>query len=493
MKRIYWQLGRRKKIVSIVSNRVLLINPIRIRPVVGPIAFDYLGYALKRAGYTVDLVDHCFQDLKESLAPYLRKKQPLAVGITVRNTDDCYFQSQHSFLDEIKEVIYYIKSFQTAPIILGGVGFSINPKVIMEYCGVDFGVQRDGEDAFPRFLKALQANQEFEQIPNLIFRKNGEIVENPVSYIDLNQFKPPRDLINNQRYFQEGGQGNIETKRGCDQKCIFCADPICKGNVIRLKDPDSVCFEFKALIQQGVNSFHLCDSEFNIPITHAKQVCHAIIENELQNQMTWYTYCAPNPFDEELAHLMKSAGCVGINFGVDSGDDLVLRNLRRTHRARDIIQVVEFCRKNRITVMLDLLVGGPGETPKSIKNTIRLMKELQPDRAGLSIGVRIYPGTELAYMVENDGPLLNNPDIYGVKENNSTFLKPIFYLSSEMGGNSVFSYISQLIGNDPMFFFANPEAKDQNYNYNENQILVDAIKTGFQGAYWDILRKIHND
>ncbi|NVM53251.1 MAG: radical SAM protein [Candidatus Helarchaeota archaeon] len=458
---------------------------------VGPIAFDYLSYALKQAGFTIDLIDHAFIDIKQALKQYFIEKTPLAVGITVRNTDTCMYQGQAFFLDKIKELITYLQSIQTLPIILGGVGFSIAPEAIMNYCGADFGVQGDGEDALLHFLKALQTKN-FTNVPNLIYRQGNQLIRNPIQFVDLKNFQPPRDLINNPRYFDEGGQANIETKRGCDRKCIYCADPICKGRKIRLKDPESVCAEFKALINQGVNCFHLCDSEFNNPLTHAKEVCREIINKGLQTQMTWYTYCAPSPFDEELAQLMKIAGCVGINFGVDSGDDDMLHRLQRSHDIQDIIRTAELCKANDIIVMYDLLIGAPGETQSSVKNTIELMQEIRPNRAGFSIGVRIYPGTELAQIVKEEAPLPKNPNLLGIKENNPDLLKPIFYLSSEMGGESIFPFISQLVGKDPMWFFADPET-EANYNYNENQILVEAIRKGYRGAYWDILRQLSDD
>ncbi|NVM03234.1 MAG: radical SAM protein, partial [Candidatus Helarchaeota archaeon] len=474
------------------NNRILFINPIKIRPVVGPIAFDYLGHVLKLNGYIIDFIDNSFStDIKNSLKNYLNQYKPLAIGITVRNTDDCYFQSQSSFIDEIKEMATLIKSIQSAPIILGGVGFSLAPEAIMNHCGVDFGVQGDGEEALLLFLKELQKNQNYSKIPNLIHRKNGKLIRNPSKFVDLNLLgSPTRKIINNLNYFKEGGQGNIETKRGCDRKCIYCADPVSKGRVIRFKDPQLVCDEFRALIEQKVTCFHLCDSEFNNSIKHTEGVCKAIIEEGLNEKMTWYAYCIPKPFSDELGQLMKDAGCVGIDFGVDSGDNNILKTLKRDFTVRDIIKTAEVCKSLNIIFMYDLLIGGPGETNNSIKNTIELMKKISPNRVGLSIGIRIYPGTEFAKLVIEQGPLQQNPNIFGVKENNSEFLKPIFYLSSEMGGKSCFSYISKLVGKDSLFFFADPEEQDQNYNYNENLLLVNAIKNGYRGAYWDILRRL---
>jgi hypothetical protein len=121
------------------------------------------------------------------------------------------------------------------------------------------------------------------------------------------------------------------------------------------------------------------------------------------------------------------------------------------------------------------------------------MKAIRPDRVGLSIGVRIYPRTALAQLIQEEGVFTTNPNVIGVIEDNQDFLKPIFYLSSELGCNSIFSFIDHLVGKDPMFFFANPEAQNRNYNYNENLILMNAIKRGYRGAYWDILRRLQNN
>ncbi len=476
------------------NNRILFINPIKIRPVVGPIAIDYLGYVLKQNGYIIDFIDNSFSiDIKKSLKDYLNQYKPLAIGITVRNTDDCYFQSQKSFIDDIKEIIEFIKSIISIPVILGGVGFSLLPEMIMNYCEVDFGVQGGGEEALLLFLKALQSDQNYSKIPNLIYRKNGDLIHNPNKFVDLNSLgSPVRNVINNLNYFNEGGQGNIETKRGCDRKCIYCADPISKGKIIRLKEPKLVINEFRTLIEQGVNCFHLCDSEFNNNSQHAKKVCSAIIQEGLNKKMTWYAYCIPKPFTDEMGRIMKEAGCVGIDFGVDSGNNTILKNLKRDFKVKDIIKTAEICKSLNITFMYDLLLGGPGETNNTIKNTIHLMKKIQPNRVGLSIGVRIYPGTELSRIVKEEGSFEKNPNLFGFKDKNPNFLKPIFYLSAELKGKKCFSYISKLVGKDPMFFFADPEEQDQNYNYNENLILVNAIQNGYRGAYWDILRQLAN-
>jgi len=113
-----------------------------------------------------------------------------------------------------------------------------------------------------------------------------------------------RRTIDNLRYFREGGQGNVETKRGCNQHCIYCADPAGKGTHLRLRPPEAVAGEIRNLLAQGVDVLHLCDSEFNIPGEHARAVCDELIRQGLGERARWYAYLSPTPFDVDLARRM---------------------------------------------------------------------------------------------------------------------------------------------------------------------------------------------
>ncbi len=467
---------------------VLLINPNRIKPAVAPLGLDYLASALKRSGFEPHLFDMNFiSTYQKPLAAQIQKLQPIAIGISVRNFDDCYFASQAFLLPPIKSLVGYLKRMTEVPIILGGVGFSIAPNLILNYTGADLGIRGDGEEAFPQLLKALINNDEPQYLKGLV--RPGD---QPVSTttIDLEYFPAPqRKLVDCERYFKDGGQGNIETKRGCNQKCIYCADPLAKGRVLRMRPADSVVDELQALIERGVHTFHFCDSEFNIPPRHAVEVCQRIIRRGLDKKMRWYTYMSPHPFSREMARLMARAGCAGINFGADSGSDKMLHNLGRSYGADQLVRNAGFLRDYKLTFMYDLLLGGPGETRETLKQTIELIKHVRPDRVGVSMGVRVVPGTALADMVEQAGPLGDNPNLQGALKGNQSMLEPIFYLDEGMGPNPG-TYIQKLIDDDPMFLFANPEDMSKNYNYNNNRVLVQAIKKGARGAYWDILRKM---
>jgi len=296
-----------------------------------------------------------------------------------------------------------------------------------------------------------------------------------------------RQWIANDRYFREGGQGNLETKRGCNQNCIFCADPAAKGRQVRRRPAALVAEELEILLGQGVHTFHFCDCEFNVPAGHAEEVCRAIIRRRLGKKIRWFTYAAPAHFKRELAGLMARAGCAGINFGVDSAADEQLERLGRRHRAKDLEAVLRACRSAGLKVMFDLLLGGPGETRKTLRETISGMKRMQPDRVGVSFGVRVFPDTPLARLVRRSGPMEENSNLAGRVRNNPDLLFSIFYVEHGLGRDAEV-FLHSLIGDDRRFFFASREVPERNYNYNDNRVLVEAIRRGARGAYWDILR-----
>jgi tryptophan 2-C-methyltransferase len=299
---------------------------------------------------------------------------------------------------------------------------------------------------------------------------------------------PRRDTVDNKRYYMEGGMGGVETKRGCPRKCIYCADPLGKGSKLRLRSPSSVADEIESLLDMGIEHIHICDSEFNYPYEHARSICHEIIDRGIGSHLHWYAYCSPAPFDEELCSLFLQAGCAGVNFGVDSASDRILKTLGRDYTCEDVSRTADICRRSGLIFMYDLLLGGPGETRDSLKETIEAMKRMSPHRIGASLGVRVYPKTSLAKMVLQQGPVERNPNLHG--EKGSSFLAPVFYLSAELGQDAS-QYLEELIGGDERFMFMAGDTSSSNYNYNANTILVDAIRDGYRGAFWDILRRLN--
>jgi len=468
-----------------MERSVLLVNTNVARPLVSPVGLEYVGEALVEAGLSVRILDLSFEtDWEVALQKELGDYEPLALGLSVRNTDDCSFVSRKSYLPWISDVVAKVKRLSRAYVLLGGVGFSVIPEIVLSLTKADAGIAGDGEEVAATIAKRLMNGEDVFDLPNLIYWRQGRVVRNSRLDIDLGQLPVPRRrLFDNKRYEELGAMVGIETKRGCSQQCIFCADPVAKGSKVRLRPSPTVVEEFKDLLAQGVSWFHLCDSEFNLPIHHAKELCRAIVDAALGDKLRWYCYCSPIPFDNELASLMKRAGCHGINFGVDSLCDEQLLRLGRAHSARDVERLSQILKQEGLNYMFDLLIGGPGETPETARVTIDKTKELNVPLTGIAIGVRVYPDTLLGKAIVGG---FGNEALH--PKGARSFHEPVFYLSPYLG-NDASKLINELIAGDQRFLFLASPAAQGSYNYADDEALCQMIREGARGAYWDILSR----
>ena len=474
-----------------------LINTNRMTPPIGPLGVEYVADAARTAGVDVEVIDLCLADDGDAaILRHFRDREPQLVGLSFRNVDDCFWPSAQSFLPELRATVGKVRELTAAPIAVGGVGFSVFAERIVAHCGADFGIRGDGEGAVVSLLGELRAHRRFERIPGLIWRSDGELRANAPAWPEALDLPTGRESIDNAAYFRLGGQAGIETKRGCPRQCIYCADPIAKGTALRLRRPQEVADEIESLLAQGADVLHLCDSEFNIPPEHAAAVCDELIRRGLGERARWYAYLAVLPFDAELADRMRRAGCVGINFTSDSAAESMLRTYRQPHRGDDLARAVRLCRENHIAVMLDLLLGGPGETPETLAESIAFFKQIGPDCVGAALGMRIYPHTPAAAIIAAEGPMEENPAIRRRYSGPVDLLMPTFYISAALGERPA-RLVRDLIGGDKRFF--EPEEEDGpreaddvsgDHNYNANEAIAAAIAAGERGAYWDILRRL---
>jgi tryptophan 2-C-methyltransferase len=473
-----------------MARRVTFVNTNQVKPAIAPIAFDYLSGPVRRAGFDLCLLDLCFtEDVTSAIAAHCRARAPDYWAVTLRNTDDVYFSSGHSFLERIRGMVQALRAARPVPVIMGGAGYSAMPERLLDYLGADYGIVREGEFTFPELLQCLEEGRPFTEIPGLVFRRDGVVQatrRDADSCGPLERLGPHRrDLVDNERYFAKGGQIGIETKRGCNRKCIYCIEPLIKGQRVRLRRPGDVVDEMEALVARGIDVFHINDSEFNLSIAHPLALCREIVARGLHERIQWYAYGMPRPFPDELAGAMRAAGCVGMNFGVDSASAKMLAILRRTFRPADIAQAVAVAKRHGLEHILELLFGAPGETRETVAETIAFVKALDPDRVAVTVGLRIFPGTELEVMVRAEGLTGGNPNLHGHVDGNGDLLHPVFYLPAALGPNPQ-RFIAELIGDDRRFFGAN----DSLFNYNANDALVEAIAQGERGAYWSILNRI---
>ena len=404
--------------------KVLLVHPNRLRPPVAPVGLDYLADSLRAAGHEPLLLDLCFSDSIDSDIEAAAERGADLVGLTVRNVED----GDTFLLPGIRDIIGSLRERFDAPLVLGGAGLSLMPEAIIDYCGADFAIAGDGEQPLVNLADALRDAADVDRVPGLLWWDDGGLQRTPGAGLPLDRLPPrTRSFIDNLTYFREGGEVGFETRRGCPMECSYCADPVGKGRQCRVLPPARVVAELKALLAQGIDRFHTCDCE------HGQAVCRAIIECGLGEKIRWRALCSPVPFDAETALLFRRAGCVGIQFGADSGNADMLRRFGRRFGPDDMSRTADHCRAAGIPFRCDVLIGGPGETKETARETIDLMRRISPERVGVNVGVRLFSGTPLARQVRAAGPVEINRDLVGARLDNEGFLRPLFHLSAALG------------------------------------------------------------
>ena len=474
------------------SNSVVLINPDREKPLIAPMPLDYLAAALVEAGFEPELLDLAFEsDWYAATNQAVAKRDLLAIIILVRHLDDGLYNSQTYFLPKSKTLVEYLRSKTKAPIILIGGAYSLVPEQILRFCRADFGVAGDAEEAAPKLLEVLRDGGDLESVPNIGWVDNRSFHQQPVRPANLKrEWTVRRGFIDNARYFSEGGVTRFETKRGCALREIYSTEGITRGTGVRFRDPEHVAQEIENLVEEGIYSLAADDVHFNEPRDHALAVCAALTDRGMRDRVRWYANCTPRGFDDELAESMSAAGCQGVFVRVDSGDSEQLERLGHLHTPDDVLALTETARRADILTLLEVVIGGPGESRESILRTINMVKAANPDMVSVQYGLRVYPNTPLGNLVAQITPLRDNYHLRGAIYNNENLLRPVFYIESLLG-RGIEEYIEELIDHDPKYLFPFRKDMDKTYNYNDPTILTEAIlHEGHRGAHWDIWRRL---
>ena len=405
------------KILLISVNREKMPYP------VFPLGLAYLAGVLREGGYTVEVLDLCFsQDPSSDLKDALQRVQPDLIALSLRNLDNLTYPTSVSYLKEVEEVIQVCRQSSSAKLIMGGSGYSLAPKELLQYLNIDFGIVGEGEELFLQLVKSLEGKTLISPSPHLLIKESP--LPHWIGGARVSPIKAPdRTLFETRRYLEKGGMGNIQTKRGCPFSCIYCTYPLLEGKEVRLRKTGEVVEELRQLTQKdGVDYIYFVDDIFNYPPSYAEALCREMIQKKVK--IKWSAFVNPGFLSEDLLKWMKEAGCAGIEFGTDSGSARMLKNYRKSFTVEDIIQASQRCSALEINHCHYLLLGGPGEDEGTIEESFQLMDQLDPTAVIAMLGIRIYPGTEMVQVAQFQGMI----------HQNSNLIFPHFYISPTLGG-----------------------------------------------------------
>jgi len=182
---------------------------------------------------------------------------------------------------------------------------------------------------------------------------------------------------------------NIITNLGCPYKCDFCTWSNLK---YRQRKINNVIAELKYLNENNIYEIMFIDPTFGANKKYTFELLNAIIKEKIK--IGYSIECRINLIDEEFVNLLHKTGCHSITFGLESGNDEILKNIGKGFTVNDIKQAFQLCHKYKIKPTGHFIIGLPGETKKTVANTIKLAKEIDCDYASFNIFMPL-PGTEI--------------------------------------------------------------------------------------------------
>lgn len=430
--------------------RVLLIseNQCRENLIPYPLGTAWIAAVVRAAGHEVAGLDLMFsEDIAADTASSVAGFRPDCVGVSVRNIDNQDMVNEEFYLPPVREVVAAIRSETDAPVVLGGAGFSIFPLECMEYVDVGLGVAGEGEVAFPRLLECLESGADPSRLPGVAVRRDGISRLNPPGPPpDLRLLPlPDHETFDVRLYNWARGSGppftaNVQTRRGCHMRCIYCSSPLVEGRAVRIRDPVSVADEMQELDRLRIKFAIVTDSLFNYPPEYAGALCREIASRELD--IRWSASHNPAYNDPELFWLMREAGCNMLSIGNESGSEDMLSALRKGFSKEQILESVRGARDAGLRFYCFLMLGGPGETRATVEESLEFLLQLEPDSVRLTIGVRIYPGCELERIALREGVISRGQGL----------LEPAFYLAPEVEP-WIYGYMEEFCREHPGFMF----------------------------------------
>jgi len=379
--------------------RILLIVPNYDSHVVHPpLGLGYLASYLEREGFSVSIFDGTLKNAtEEDFLGAISRFNPELVGISVLTRGH----------NRAKRMIKTIKEqFKSLPVVIGGTQVTTAPEIVLRDLGADFAVIGEGEITLLELVKTLEEGKEsFEKIKGLAYTdERGGI-----------QVTPPRELIADidtipfpAWHLMPPGEHRIApvlepahafpvapilTSRGCPYNCSFCASNVTWRRKMRFRSVENVLEEIKLLKgKYGVKEIHFCDDNFTINVKRAEEMCEAIIQEEIKIFWQCPNGVRIDKLTVPLLEKMKRAGCYALGLGVESGNQEILKKVNKQLDLKVVKKTLLNLKKVGISSYGFFILGLPGDTGKTVEETIRFALKNPFDRAWFNIFTP-YPGS----------------------------------------------------------------------------------------------------
>ena len=344
----------------------------------------YIGALLLSEGVDVDVLNLANKSW-DKCRDIIKEKNPDIVGIT------CYTFNRHACIKLagiVKDINRKIK------VVFGGPHSSVMHTQLLELSKyIDIVVLNEGEMTFLDIVQRLKEGKSFENLPGILYRNGCNTINNGFRQVleDLDKLPTPAPYFKYKR---------IITSRGCPGRCTFCDTPYLWGHKMRLRSANNVVDELEMLNKKyGISSFIVSDDTFTFDKNRTIEICKEIIRRELK--ITWDCRSRVNLICEERLRWMKKAGCVTVSYGIESGSQKILNNLKKGITVEQIKKAAELTRKFGFNLNYFIIVGSPGETDDTIRETMKLIEETKPTAIFTYI-MQLTPGTEICEIAKQN-------------------------------------------------------------------------------------------
>jgi anaerobic magnesium-protoporphyrin IX monomethyl ester cyclase len=362
---------------------------VSVTPALG---LPYIAAILENNGMKVSVIVSDAEDLNvEDTAKRVTALCPDFLGISV-----CTLTSKNSY--KIAEIVK--REISNMVLIAGGPHATVLPDEALNN-GFDFVVIGEGEKTIGEFVEYIQQKRKLREIKGLAYWNDGNIQYNEkqplFDKLDDLPF-PAWHLFPLAKYNSDFKKSSrnlpVMTSRGCPFKCTFCYKELF-GNKFRMRSPESIVNEIEYLKNNfSIDAFDIIDDHFTAIPKRAIEICSLLKNRNINLDWGLPAGVRVDSVSVELMQKLKDAGCYRIGFGVESGNELILKIIKKNTTKKQISKAVGLSKRMGFETSCFFMIGNLGETEETINDTIEFSKELNPDVAQFTVAIP-YPGTEM--------------------------------------------------------------------------------------------------
>lgn len=385
--------------------KVVLINMRTSYIMSIPFGITYLGAVLLKNNHAVRLFDvypddniyKIIEELENSFTPDL-------IGFSVMTTN--FFKAQR-LASALKG------KFPNAKYCAGGIHPTVRPEETIERMNLDFVIIGEGENVLTKVCDAIENKQDLYGIKGVAFKEGDKFYINKeldiVEDLDTLPF-PARELLPVSRYLVPPGYirshflnrvMSIYTSRGCPARCTFCNSSSIFHRSVRRRSVANVIEEIKYLVNRyNIDGIYFHDETFTVRPEWVKNICRELKPLGLR----WGCQTRVNLVNDELLKIMKDAGCLQIDFGIESVSERMLKSIKKSQTLEQIRNAIESTRRRGIKSFASFMIGLPGETEEDLIENVNFLKKTKPDFTYFNLFTP-FPGTEAAEVAIKEGKL----------------------------------------------------------------------------------------